>query len=324
MKPTSAQHDWTTETGSTMVSIGTHSLYMSITGAVRQPGDPIVVIIAGAGDVASSYVALEPLVSSFSRILIYDRSGLGQSQSTPTDPSAVRAAEELRMLLQAADISPPLLLMGHSYGGIVAREFLHLYADEVAGMVLCDAATERTHEYFRLHDPNIVAVMGDLKYADVTGLRANSKLSREQWRTRAIEISNSMAATRAEAATYIDVCETLKAKEQYRNKALGSKPLSVICANSAQDYERIYEKGVEAGNGTQEQRRAFHELLDRWDTTNRMLQEEQLQLSSNAHLIPIPDCGHNVHLVRPDVLADEIRWVWEKILETSDQPTESI
>lgn len=41
-----------------MIPIGTHSLYMAVTGIVRHPHDPIVVILAGAGDVASLYIVL--------------------------------------------------------------------------------------------------------------------------------------------------------------------------------------------------------------------------------------------------------------------------
>jgi pimeloyl-ACP methyl ester carboxylesterase len=225
------------------------------------------------------------------------------------------AATELHQLLQAAQISQPLLLVAHSYGGIVAREYLHLHPERVAGMVLSDSSTERQSEFFQVPDPNINAVMGALNFAQVTGLKTDSKLSREEWRTRAIDISRGYEAAQAEAAAFVEVCETLKSKEQYRMQALGDNPLSVIRCNSARDYERIYEKGVEVGNGTEEQRVAFRRLLDGWENFDREIKEELLQLSSETRLLYIPDCGHNVHLVRPDVVAEEIRWVRDKILE---------
>ena len=297
-----------------MISIGTHSLWASISGMPCKPGDPVVVILAGAGDVASSYPVIERLVAPFARILLYDRSGLGRSEVSADRTTAVTAATELHALLQAAQVSQALLLVGHSYGAIVAREYLHLYPETVAGMVLSDASTERQSEYFQVPDPNINAVLGNLNFAQITGLRAESKLSREEWRARAIDISQGASAAQAEAAAFVEVCETLGAKEQYRKRALGDKPLSVIRCNSAREYERIYQKGVELGNGTEEQRNSFRRLLNQWEKFDREIKEEQLQLSSNTRLIYLPDCGHYVHLVRPDVVAEEIRWVRDKIL----------
>ncbi|KAK2867894.1 hypothetical protein FQN49_003367 [Arthroderma sp. PD_2] len=301
------------DSASSLVSIGTHCLFISVSGPPRAVKDPIVIIIAGAGDVSSSYVAVERLVASFCSIAIFDRSGLGHSEDGPQRHTATAAATELHALLKGAQIDPPLILVGHSYGGIVAREYFHLYPDTVAGMVLSDAATERMSEYFRVPDPNIDAVMGSLKYSQVTGLREDSNLSRDEWRTRAADISRGTVAAKAEAAAFIEVCETLGQKEQFKKCAMGARPLSVIRCNSARDYERIYEKGVEAGNGTEEQQRAFRQLLDRWDDIDRSLKEDQLQLSSISRLVHVPDCGHHVHLVRPNVVAEEIQWVLDML-----------
>ncbi|EFR04593.1 alpha/beta hydrolase fold protein [Nannizzia gypsea CBS 118893] len=292
-----------------MVSVGTHRLFISISGPPRSVRGPIAVVIAGAGDVSSSYVAVERLVAPFCGIALFDRSGLGRSEDGPQRHTATVAATELHTLLNRAGIHPPFILVGHSYGGIIAREYLHLYPSDVAGMVLADAATERTCHYFKIPDPNIEAVLGSLKYSQVTGLRDDSVLSRDEWRMRAADISRGGVATQAEAAASTEVCETLRQKEQYKKCALGAKPLSVIRCNSARDYERIYEAGVAAGNGTEAQQRGFRELLDRWDDIDRLLKEEQLQLSSRSRLRHVPDCGHNLHLVRPDIFAQEIQWV---------------
>ncbi|HEY9378883.1 MAG TPA: alpha/beta fold hydrolase, partial [Jiangellaceae bacterium] len=50
------------------------------------------------------------------------------------------AAEELHTALRAADVRPPYVLAGHSYGGLVIRMFTDKYRDEVAGMVLVDSS----------------------------------------------------------------------------------------------------------------------------------------------------------------------------------------
>lgn len=313
--------NWSTDTVSAMISIGTHHLYTSISGPPRNPQDPLVIMVAGAGDVASSYTALAPLVSRKSRVLLYDRSGLGRSEPGPGRCTAVNAARELHSLLDRMELRPPHLLVAHSYGAIVAREFLHLYADEIVGMVLADGATERQCDYFIIPDENIIAVLGDLKWAQVTGLREDARLSRDEWRERAIDIARGVAAAQAEADSSVEVCRTLAEKRQFQHQAMGDRPVSVIRCNGARDYERIYDKGVETGNGTAQQRRAFRELLDRWDSIDRELKEEQLKLSSNTKLVYLPDCGHNVHLIRPDVVAEEIEWVLKQLHSPSREDT---
>lgn len=325
--------NWTVETGSSLISIGSHRLWVSVTGPPRNSAQvPLVVVIAGAGDVAYSYTALSPLVSSSCRILLYDRSGLGRSESSPSSTTfpdspdhhspqisgasspAVSAATELHSLLEAMQLEPPLVLLAHSYGAIIAREYLHLYDSEIAGMILADGSTERQCDYFRLPDPDINAVLGDLRVAQVTGLRQDARLSRDEWRERAIDISRGAVAAQAEANSHTlnIVCRTLGSKRQFQNRAMRDRPVSVIRC-SIRDFERIYEAGIEAGNGTTEQRQAFRRLLDRLPLIDQDAKEEQLQLSSNTHLVYLPECGHNVHLIRPDVVADEIRWVLERV-----------
>ncbi|KAB8228466.1 alpha/beta fold hydrolase [Aspergillus alliaceus] len=182
-------------------------------------------------------------------------------------------------------------------------------------MVLADASTERHSELINDPDLNIDAVLGDLKFSQVTRLRDNARLSRDEWRARAADITRGIPTSQAESAAVAEVCKTLGSKEQYQRQALGARPLSVIRCRGSQDYQRIYAKGVEAGNGTEAQRTAFRRLLDRWDHFDQQAQEEQLQLSSNSRLTYLPDCGHHVHLLQPEVVADEIRWVRNQILD---------
>jgi pimeloyl-ACP methyl ester carboxylesterase len=307
------QNPWEiSASNSSLVSIGTHQLFASVSGPIRTPGKPVVIIFPGAGEASSSYPALERLVSRFARILLYDRSGLGRSEDGPNRVSAATAAEELQSLLKATGIAPPYVLVGHSYGGIVAREYLHLNPDDVAGMVLAESSTERQCQFFHVPDPNIAAVLGDLKFSEVTELKARSQLTRDEWRTRAIETAHRADGGKAEAATFVEVCTILGQKNQYGKQVLGARPLSVIRCRSSTDFERIYESGVRAGHGTEEQQRAFRQFLDRWDDIDEDLQREQLKLSSCSRLVDVPDCGHNINIVRPDVIAEEIRWVIQK------------
>jgi hypothetical protein len=181
-------------------------------------------------------------------------------------------------------------------------------------MVLMDASTERNIELFQNPDLDLNAMVGNLRFAEVTGLRAAAQLSREEWKVRAMDIARGMATSQVEAMARDEVCRALAEKEQFKKQALGDRPLSVIRCNGLMDYRRLYEKAVEAGNGTEAQRAAFRELLEKWDGMDDEMQEEQLRLSRRSRVVHLPDCGHNVHLIRPEIVAEEIRWVREQIL----------
>lgn len=63
---------------------------------------------------------------------------------------ATTLAQELHTILQnhSQGISPPYLLIGHSYGGLIAQHFAKLYPTSVQGMVLIDPAHEQQFEQF--------------------------------------------------------------------------------------------------------------------------------------------------------------------------------
>jgi pimeloyl-ACP methyl ester carboxylesterase len=311
---------------SSLVPIGTHSLYLSISGPPRQPGSPLIIVFPGAAETSSAWPAVSRRISAFARILLYDRTGLGRSEDGPpptprtteTDGLAVTAAKELHSALSAAQISSPYVLVAHSYGGIIAREFLHLYTDEVAGMVLADTTAETQHHYFSPSFRSMASVMGTLPFARITGLHADSQLTTEEWRARAAEQPRNSAAAQAEAAGFVEVCETLGKKRQSETQALGMRPLVVIRCNSERDYRRMYEAGVKAGNGSEEEREGFGKLLERWDRVDWELKRGLLGLSGRARWVEERDCGHNVNITRPDIIAESVRWVLADLADNSE------
>jgi pimeloyl-ACP methyl ester carboxylesterase len=107
---------------------------------VRGSGDPPVIFDAalGASSLSWTYVARE--VASFTRACAYDRAGFGWSEAGPLPRTAERIADELRRLMAAAGIAPPFVVVGHSFGGLVARILASRHPGEVAGLVLLDPA----------------------------------------------------------------------------------------------------------------------------------------------------------------------------------------
>jgi pimeloyl-ACP methyl ester carboxylesterase len=105
----------------------------------RGRGVPTIVFEAGIGATSQNWHALQQDLALVARTVAYDRGGLGWSSAAWTSqrtPSNI--AHELHKVLLAADIAPPYLLVGHSFGGLVMRRFATDYPSEVSGVVLVD------------------------------------------------------------------------------------------------------------------------------------------------------------------------------------------
>jgi pimeloyl-ACP methyl ester carboxylesterase len=122
----------------TMIYVGGHRLHLHVAG--EQSSSPTTILEAGIGSFSSNWAWVRDELARDGRVVTYDRAGLGWSDRGTAALDAGTAATELYTALHAADIGPPYLLAGHSYGGLVMRIFADKYRDEVVGMVLVDSS----------------------------------------------------------------------------------------------------------------------------------------------------------------------------------------
>lgn len=97
---------------------------------------------AGLRDDSRTWRAIYPKVAGFTRVVVFDRAGMGKSESGPPPRTSARIAEELHTLLNRAAIPGPYILVGHATGGWNMRMFAHKYPTETAGLVLIDSPHE--------------------------------------------------------------------------------------------------------------------------------------------------------------------------------------
>lgn len=103
---------------------------------------PTVIFIAGLGDSCETWEVVQNRISEAASTFSYDRAGIGRSQCVSGTRTCRCLAEELSELLQVLDVEPPFVLVGHSFGGLVARLYAGLYPQNICGIVLVDAAPE--------------------------------------------------------------------------------------------------------------------------------------------------------------------------------------
>lgn len=118
------------------IDAGGYHLYLESAGA----GSPTVIFECGMGCGAESLANLAAEVQHFTRTVLYDRAGLGQSDPAPKPRTSQDVVDDLWRLLQQAQIDGPYLLVGHSFAGLHLRLFAHQHRQVVAGLVLLDAS----------------------------------------------------------------------------------------------------------------------------------------------------------------------------------------
>jgi pimeloyl-ACP methyl ester carboxylesterase len=123
------------------VDIGDRQLFIKCSGEARA-GRPVVVMDAGLANTSETWSLVQPKVAEFARVCSYDRAGLGKSDRVSQPRTSRDIVNDLHNLLAKAGIEPPLVLVGHSFGGMNVRLYAGQYPKEVAGMVLVDS----THE----------------------------------------------------------------------------------------------------------------------------------------------------------------------------------
>ena len=134
-------------------SIGGYLLAYECAGT----GSPTVILEAGytASGISTYGPVIVPALARRTRVCTYDRAGDGLSDARPAKVrplTGATQARELHTLLTVIGVGPAYVLVGHSYGGMITREFAALYHGQVAGMVLIDASSEpEVAVYDRLH-----------------------------------------------------------------------------------------------------------------------------------------------------------------------------
>jgi pimeloyl-ACP methyl ester carboxylesterase len=73
------------------------------------------------------------------QVCIYDRTNVGFSDPLPGPLSGNDAVRDLHRLLSAAHIRGPYVLLGRSFGGLIAVMYAATYPEDVSGIVLLDA-----------------------------------------------------------------------------------------------------------------------------------------------------------------------------------------
>ncbi|KAI1074776.1 alpha/beta-hydrolase [Whalleya microplaca] len=304
-----------------LVKIGTHSLALYTHGEEPSSSkEAVVLFVSGVASDALNWQAVVRLLAPL-RSYTYDRSGYRNSESSPLAPSAENIALELSLLIEKAPIPNPLIIVGHSWAGVLIHELIALKgAGQIAGLVLVDANHETAPLVMDVNDPILWAVADGVDPYFAWGVEAERKLTQEEWDAfRAAQTTDKYKLiAQKEDEQYAPSFETLRKKELNKKQPLlGDKPVYVIRGTRSRDWNGLYKAGVEKGNGTEEERSYVRELIKAVDEKNGRLQKEFLKVSTKSELVSATESGHFVQMTQPDVVVGGVKWVLENLPTSS-------
>lgn len=204
-------------------------------------GGPTVVLEAGMGSLSIQWAWIQPEIAQFTRVVSYDRAGLGWSESDKQPHDARHVAQQLHALLSKADIAGPYVLVGHSLGGLFVRMYASLYPDEVLGMVLLDPS--HPDQWQRLPPADVRGFMSMKRMMTIAPLLARLGVARMTGMLQP-PLDGLPARQQAEAKAFFastghvegmraDILSMEESMAQVRTVGgLGERPLSVISVGS--------------------------------------------------------------------------------------------
>ena len=264
-----------------LVDLGGYRLHIHCEGM----GSPTVVFDAGLGDWSTHWTAVQNLLKSDTRVCSYDRAGYGWSDPGPRPRDSQRIVTELHSLLEKAEIAPPYLLVGHSFGGLNMRLFASTFTGEVSGLVLVEASHPESLPYQR----------------DDDGKTPATSQPNQMMVVYPTEPEMLHVPPEAESAINDSLLQTksrMTSRGEYR--ALGSSVLELQHAQSFGDLPlTVLSRGKREwpyGSEGDLKEKKWHSQ-----------QMEMVKLSSLGHFIVAENSGHHIHLDQPELVAGVVR-----------------
>lgn len=270
--------------------------------AVIAGAGPVVVLEPAIADVGLTWWKVQPEAAAFATVFTHDRPGLGRSEPISTPRVAASMVDDLRSALAAASLTPPFVLVGHSFASLTIRAFACLHPDEVSGLLLVDGAHEDQMERFPAElDP------GPMLAGFSASLR---RLAESASRGEKVEplapiptgVPKDLVDDYLEATAPTPVHLEAAAAE-YEGLAVSQDQVRSLMSSHPRDVPLIALR-----HGISQPVPGVSEAVNRrYEEAWVQLQEELAARSESGEVRLAPDAGHLIHHDRPDLVVSAIR-----------------
>lgn len=267
-------------------------------------GERVVLFEAGANADSSTFYRVLPLLQGQARACAYDRAGYGFSDEGPMPRDLNADVADLHGLIRAAKLPLPLVLVGHSLGSNIVREYAQRFPSDVAGMVLVDppeqgAESAMSDKWKRdgaaLREKRDALLTACGKAAEAGELLAPSTLgclrAPPPWMGE--RVAASVKANKAKPGYW----RTLRS-ELTENQRIFSTPVSP--EERYGDIPLVLLSAGESDAGVPEEVRVV--LKEARERTHQRI----IAASTHSKLRHVPGASHDIQLDRPEAVASAV------------------
>ena len=238
---------------------------------------PVVVFESGAGMPLETWDPILEKVAAFAPVVAYDRSGTGQSPWDGQPPTPQRTNQRLKKLLDSLGVSSPFILVGHSWGGALARYFAGEYPQMVKAILYIDPT-----------DVMMTEPMWEQMFAS---FGATAKDLEAFFEAQDASTRSAPAAVRAQVVVMMDLLRTRTLEERSLETGAQCSVVGAACKSRRTPAQ---------GNGDVRRRRIRQGLAE------RARQWSSSMGARNGRYLVVDGAGHFVHRDAPDVVIKEI------------------
>lgn len=264
------------------ITVDGHRLHLYCTGQ----GSPSVILDAGLGGTVLDWQRVQPMLAQDTRVCSYDRPGYGWSDRIGNRAHTIDwLTDTLHRLLEHGGIAPPHVLVGHSFGGLIAQLYAKRFPERIAGLILVDSTHSAQFERFVAAGVNRRIVPPSNGQFMISNHSRIPDALPESWKTTA----RALALTPDTVSSLYSEMRYLRSNAQWVGRfggTLPEVPLVVLAHDS-----RL---------GTDNDRRRMAET---WLELQRELASEV----PLGKLVITDHSGHYIHLEQPDLVIESIR-----------------
>ncbi|MBN6038262.1 alpha/beta fold hydrolase [Amycolatopsis sp. 195334CR] len=126
-------------TGTAKIQVDGKAVNVSCSGASEHR--PTIILLHGGGDALDKFAALQGRLAEKDRVCSYDRLGAGASDQPAGPQTFESTGKVLTGVIDQVAGGGPVVLAGHSLGGLIAGRYAPDHQDKVEGLVLLDATS---------------------------------------------------------------------------------------------------------------------------------------------------------------------------------------
>ena len=275
-----------------LVNIGGYRLHINCLGQ----GGPTIIFDSGLGGFSLEWLSIQRELSDKVMTCAYDRAGYGWSDFGPPPRTTKQIVKELYVLLKNAEIPPPYVLVGHSFGGFNIQYFAKVHPELVSGLIFVDASHPEQIE----------------RLPDIPANRESARTGR----TIPIVVRNDTLEgypedVRVQAGWIMSLQKTYRTHLR-EHESFAKSAAQVLEIPELKDMPLI---AISRGKRVWPEHPYGNNLELIW----KQLQLELSRLTPSGHQIIAHGSGHTVHLEQPKVVISAIKTLLEEINTTTQK-----